>query len=161
MTTKTALEIDAPADQPVIHTTRFLQAPPELVFEAWTNPEHIRRWWGPRSLEIVVCEVDLRIGGRWHFVHRAPDGQEFGFHGEYREIDRPHRLVATWVYEGLPDEEALETISFEAVEGGTIARGTSHYPSVESRDGHLAAGMESGMVEAYERLDELFASLSR
>jgi uncharacterized protein YndB with AHSA1/START domain len=161
MTTKTALEIDAPADQPVIHTTRFLKAPPELVFQAWTEPEHLRRWMGPRYLEIVVCEVDLRVGGTWHMIHRAPDGQEFGFHGEYREIDRPNRLVATWVYEGMPDSEAIETMTFEAVEGGTIARGTSRYDSIETRDQHLASGMESGMVESYERLDELFASLSR
>jgi uncharacterized protein YndB with AHSA1/START domain len=160
MTTKTALQIDAPADQPVIRTTRFLAAPPELVFEAWTEPDHLRKWWGPRSLEIVVCEVDLRVGGPWHMVHRAPDGKEFGFHGEYREIDRPNRLVATWVFEGVPDEEAVETMTFEAVDGGTMARGTSRYSSIEARDAQLASGMESGMVESYERLDELFASLS-
>ena len=85
--TTTQLVIETPADTPEIRTRRFVKAPPALVFEAWTTAEHLREWWGPRNLQIVLCEVDLRVGGGYRIVHRAPDGQEFGFHGDYREID--------------------------------------------------------------------------
>lgn len=157
--TTTQLEIRTPADEPVIHTKRFVAAPPALVFDAWTKAEHLRNWWGPRRLEIVECDVDLRVGGGYRIVHRAPDGQEFGFHGEYREIDPPKRLVSTFVFEGMPDHEAVETLTLEEVEGGTMVHGLTVHASLEARDGHVASGMESGMRETFERLDELVARL--
>jgi uncharacterized protein YndB with AHSA1/START domain len=153
--TTTALDITAPADDPVILTSRFFKAPPELIFDAWTNPEHLPNWWGPRALEMVVCEVDLRVGGAWRFVHRAPDGQEFAFSGEYLEVDPPHRLVATWVWEGMPDDIAVETLTLEAVDGGTIARSEARHTTLAARNQHIENGMEGGMIETYERLDEL------
>lgn len=159
MTATAQLEISIPPDEPVIAFRRFVKAPPALVFAAWTDPEHLPHWWGPRRLELVVCEIDLRVGGGYRFVSRAPDGQEFGFHGEYREIQPPHRLVSTFVYEGAPDHEALDTATFEALEGGTVISGISIHDSVASRDAHVAAGMEGGMSESYERLDEWLASL--
>jgi uncharacterized protein YndB with AHSA1/START domain len=106
-----------------------------------------------------VCEVDLRVGGSWRFVHRAPDGQEFAFYGECREIDRPNRLVATWVWEGMPDDEAIETLTLEAVEGGTLVRSEARHTTLAARDQHIENGMESGMIETYQRLDELVDSL--
>jgi len=160
MSTTAVLQITAPADDPVIVTSRIVKAPPELVFSAWTEPEHLRNWWGPRRLELVVCELDLTVGGTYRFVHRDADGHEFGFHGEYREIERPSRLVATFVYEGMPDAEAVETTTFESVEGGTMVRSTARHPSIAARDEHLANGMESGMTESFERLDEMLELLT-
>jgi uncharacterized protein YndB with AHSA1/START domain len=157
--TATSFEINAPAGEPVITSRRFIKAPPSLVFAAWTTPEHLRRWWGPRRLELSVCEIDLRVGGGYRFVHRAPDGQEFAFHGEYREIDPPHRMVTTFVYEGAPDDVAVETLELEECDGGTLMRSTSVHSSVEARDMHIASGMEGGMTESYEQLDELMALL--
>jgi uncharacterized protein YndB with AHSA1/START domain len=158
MSTTPKLEIETPADEPVIVFRRFVKAPPELVFRAYTEPEFLKHWWGPRFLEMTVCEVDLRVGGTYRFVHRAPDGQEFGFHGEYREIEAPHRLVNTFVFDGAPDHEALDSAVFEAVGGGTMVSGRSVHDSVEARDMHVASGMEQGMNETYERLDEWVAA---
>ena len=155
--TTTALDITTPADAPVIISTRFVKAPPELVFDAWTKPEHLRNWWGPRRLELVQCDVDLRVGGAWRFVHRAPDGQEFAFYGEYLEVDRPNKLVATWCWEGMPEDVVIETLTLEAVDGGTIVRGVARHTTLEARDQHIENGMEGGMIETYERLDELVA----
>jgi uncharacterized protein YndB with AHSA1/START domain len=157
--TAAPIDITLPPDRPVILWSRFVKAPPELAFEMWTEPEHIRNWLGPRYLETVLCEVDLRPGGTYRFVHRAPDGSEHAFHGEYREIDRPRRLVSTWVYEGMPDDVSIETINFEAVDGGTRIHGTSEHVSVAARDQHIANGMERGMIESYERFDERVAAL--
>ena len=156
--TTTALDIITPADDPVILTSRFVQAPPDLVFRAWTEPEHLGNWWGPRRLEMVVCDVDLRVGGSWRFVHRVPDGQEFAFYGEYLEVDPPHRLVTTWCWEGMPEDVAVETLILEAVEGGTMVRGEARHSTIAARDQHIENGMEGGMIETFERLDELVAS---
>lgn len=150
--------ISTPADEPVVAVRRFLAAPPELVFRAWSEPALLRRWWGPRRLEVAECEVDSRVGGTWRVVHRAPDGQEFGFHGRILELEPPRRRVHTWVYEGAPEEEAVETLELVAVDGGTMLSITTRHPSVEARDQHVAAGMETGIVESYERLDEVLAT---
>jgi uncharacterized protein YndB with AHSA1/START domain len=150
-------EIITPPGEPVIHIRRFFKAPPELVYRALTEPELVRRWFGPRYLEITVSEADLRVGGAWRVVHRAPDGTEFGFHGEFLELDPPRQRVGTFVYEGAPEHVATETIVCEAAEGGTMLVSTMVHDSVESRDMHVASGMEEGMLDSYSRLDELVA----
>ena len=150
--TTTELEIITPEDEPTIKSRRFVKAPPDLLFDMWTKPEHLKNWWGPRYLELVICEVDLRVGGSYHFVHRAPDGAEYGFHGEYREIDRPNRLVSTFVFEGMPDDEAVETLVLEAVDGGTLVSGTTVHSSIEARDAHIGSGMKEGMIETFVSL---------
>lgn len=137
-----------------IQTTRVFRAPRSRVFEALTRPEHLARWWGPRSLELVVCEVDLRIGGRYRFVQRAPDGQEFGFCGEYREITPPARIVYTFAFEAMPEHEALVTITLEERDGETTLREDTLHGSVEARDAHFAA-MEHGARESMEQLAEV------
>ena len=157
--TTTPLEIIIPPDEPVIIVRRVLKAPPTLVFQAWTDPEHMPHWWGPRRFDLVVCDIDLRVGGGYRFVQRAPDGQEFGFHGEYREIEPPHLLVSTFVYEGEPDQEAVETLTLAAVDDGTLVTETLRHATLAARDGHVAAGMEGGMAESYQRLDEWLSSL--
>ncbi len=151
-------EITTPAGEPVIEVRRFLQAPPELVYRALTECEFLSRWWGPRRLEIVACDSDPRVGGTWRIVQRAPDGMEFAFHGEFRELEPPHRRVATFVFEGAPEHEAVETLVLEAFEGGTMLTQSTRHDSVEARDMHVAAGMEGGIIESFERLDEVLDS---
>jgi len=151
-------EIATPAGEPVMEVRRFFKAPPELVYRALTESEFLSRWWGPRRLEIVECESDLRVGGAWRIVQRAPDGMEFAFHGQFRELEPPHRRVATFVFEGAPEHEAVETLVLGAVEGGTMLTQSTRHDSVEARDMHVAAGMEGGILESFERLDEVFAA---
>jgi uncharacterized protein YndB with AHSA1/START domain len=154
------LEIVARPGEPTIVTRRVVNAPRSLVFDALTKPEHLKRWMGPRALTMVLCETDLRVGGGYRFVHRTPDGQEFGFHGTYREIVRPERIVRTCVFEPMPEHESVETLLLEEHEGKTTITTTTVHKTVEGRDGHLANGrMEVGMTEGYARLDELLATL--
>jgi uncharacterized protein YndB with AHSA1/START domain len=155
------LEVIADPDKPTIVTRRTFDAPRALVFDAWTKPELMKRWLGPRALEMVLCEVDLRVGGGYRYVHRAPDGQEFGFHGTYREIARPDRLVSTFVFELFPDAEAVDTLELHERDGKTTVTTTTVHKSMQARDGHLAAGMEGGMEEGYARLDELLPQMKR
>ena len=158
--TSKKLEIIAEPGKPGFTTRRVVDAPRALVFDAFTTPAHLTRWMGPRMLTMVIPENDLRVGGRYRFVHRAPDGQEFAFRGEYREIVRPERLVRTFIFEAMPDHEALETLTLEERDGKTTITTTTLHKTVEGRDGHLASGrMEAGMTDGYARLDELLAAL--
>ncbi len=159
--TMTDTEINTPVGEPVIEVRRFFKAPPELVYRVLTEGEFLRRWWGPRRLEIVECEVDLRVGGTWRIVHRAPDATEFAFHGEFLELDPPRRRVVTWVYEGAPDASATETFELDAVDGGTLLRSTMVHNSVANRDMHVENGMEEGLLESYVRMEELLAEVAR
>ncbi|MEO8067235.1 MAG: SRPBCC family protein [Flavobacteriales bacterium] len=151
-------EITFPSDLE-IRVQRKFDAPRELLFDCATKPEHLTRWWGPRNQELVSCEVDLRVGGGYRFVLRGPDGQEVGFRGEYLELVRPMRLKQTFVYEPFPDHGAIETTTFEEVDGGTLFTTTILHKSKFGRDGMFNAGMEGGMNESHARLDELLASL--
>jgi uncharacterized protein YndB with AHSA1/START domain len=156
--TNMTTEIEIPDDEPVINVRRWFKAPPELVYRVLTEPEYLRRWWGPRRLEITECEADVRVGGTWRVVHRAPDGTEFVFGGRFLELNPPHRRVGTFRWEGAPEHEAVETLELSAVEGGTLLTGNMRHDSLEARDMHVANGMEAGMIETYERLDELVAA---
>jgi uncharacterized protein YndB with AHSA1/START domain len=152
------LVIVAEPGKPTIVTHRVVHAPRTLVFDAFTKPEHLKRWMGPRMLTMVTCVSDARVGGGWRMVYRTPDGQELGFHGEFREIVRPERIVRTFVFEPFPDEEALETFTLNEKDGRTTVSTLTVHKTIEGRDGHLAHGMEAGMTEGYARLDELLAS---
>ena len=159
--TTSKLEVIAPANKPVIITRRFIKATPELLFAAWTTPEHVKNWMGPRSMVMVSCEMDVRVGGRYRFVHRAPDGQEYAFGGKYLEIQAPSRMVCTSVFEMTPQFEAVETLTFEPRDGGTLVTTHTRHGSVQARDAHISGGqMEAGMTEGYERLDELVRRLA-
>jgi uncharacterized protein YndB with AHSA1/START domain len=153
------LEIIAEPGKTSFTTRRIVDAPRELVFQAFTKCEHLKRWMGPRSLTMVSCETDLRPGGRYRFVFRSPDGNEVGFSGEFREIVRPERIVRTFVYEPIPDAAALETLELEETDGRTTIRTTTVHKTVENRDGHVGSGLEGGMSDGYARLDELLAGL--
>jgi uncharacterized protein YndB with AHSA1/START domain len=156
------LEIIAEPGKPTIVTRREVDAPRELVFDVLTDPKHIQRWMGPAALEMVSGESDLRVGGRYRYVYRAPDGQEFAFSGVYKEIDPPAKAVRTYVFELFPDAEAVETMTLEEKNGKTTITTLTVHKNVQNRDGHLADGrMESGMTEGYARLDDLLAELQQ
>jgi uncharacterized protein YndB with AHSA1/START domain len=139
--------------------TRVFDAPAALVFDALTTPELVRRWWGFESSEWLVCEIDLSEGGQWRYVTREEDGAEVGFHGAYREISRPHRLVWTEMYEGVPDPGPAAypvcTTTLDEVDGVTTMTIVVQHTSQEERDAVLATGMESGMQISYDRLEDL------
>ena len=156
--TSKELAITTPSDREIV-MTRELNAPRDLVFEAHTSCEHMSRWWGPRKYEVVSCDIDFRPGGKWRIVHRGPDGEDYAFRGEYREIDRPARIVWTFEFEGWPGQISVETLTLEEHDGKTTLTASSVYDTVEARDGMLESGMADGARETFERLDEYLAEL--
>jgi uncharacterized protein YndB with AHSA1/START domain len=146
------LTVTTPSDREIV-MTRVFDAPRDLVFEAHSSAEHMRNWWGPRKYETVVAEVDFRPGGKWRVVHRGPEGEEHGFHGEFREIVPPERIVWTFEYEGAPGHVSVETLALEEHDGKTTITATSVYDSGEERDAVLESGMESGAEETWDRLE--------
>ncbi len=142
-----------------IQLTRQFRAPRKLVFEVMSNSEHLARWWGPRSMKLVVCEVDFRVGGNYRYVLRGPDGNDYGFRGEYQEIVTLERVVSTFEFEGLPGHGSVETMSLVERDGITTLNVRCLYQSQQDRDGHLNSGMESGARESHDRLEELLASM--
>ena len=158
--TSRKLEIIAEPGKTSFTTRRTVDAPRALVFEAFTKCEHLKRWMGPCNVTMVSCSTDLRVGGRYRFVFRSPDGNEAGFSGEYKEIAAPERIVRTFVFEPIPEAAALETLELEESGGTTIIKTTTVHKSVENRDGHVGSGMEAGMTEGYARLDQLLAELA-
>lgn len=137
--------------------TRKFDAPARLVFQAMTTPELVRRWWGFETSEWLVCEIDLRVGGRWRYVTRDR-GEEVGFHGEIREIEAPRRYVTTEAYEGVPDPDgsaAVNTILLDEEDGVTTMTVLVEHLTSEIRDAVLASGMEGGMQVSYDRLEAL------
>jgi uncharacterized protein YndB with AHSA1/START domain len=140
---------------PTIVITREFDAPPERVFRAHTDPDLVVQWLGPRALRMRIDEYDARSGGSYRYVHSDEDGTEYGFHGVFHEV-RPHeRIVQTFTYEGFPDSVSLETADFEDLGGRTRVTAKSLMDSFETRDAMLKSGMEIGVREGYERLDEL------
>jgi uncharacterized protein YndB with AHSA1/START domain len=145
-----------------IRLTRLFDAPRHLVFEAMTRPEHVKQWWGRlgEGYSVPVCEIDLRPGGKWRFVNRHPHG-EAAFHGEYREIAPPDRLVFTEIFEEFPDTVSLVTTELTEEAGKTRMTATVRYPSQEVRDIVLGSGMSQGAGISYDRLEDLVAELQR
>jgi uncharacterized protein YndB with AHSA1/START domain len=151
-----------------IQIVRKFDHPAELVWRAYTTPELVQRWYGFETSEWLVCEIDLRVGGTWRYVTRD-GGFEVAFHGVYQELEAPHRLVSTEVFEGLADmmpgvdpEEAatLNSITFEEADGVTTMTMVVQHKAKEHRDGHLGSGMEGGMQVSMDRLDALVATLA-
>jgi uncharacterized protein YndB with AHSA1/START domain len=150
------LQVVAEPGSHEILMTRTFEAPRELVFNAYTDPEAIAQWWGPSDTETVVDKLEARAGGQWRFVERGPDG-EYGFHGVFHDVSLPERLVYTFEFEGMPGHVLLETITFEERDGRTTLTDRSVFQTVEDRDGMLQSGMESGAAESLDRLEELLA----
>jgi uncharacterized protein YndB with AHSA1/START domain len=154
----TRLELKSPTE---IVITRAFAAPRRVVWDAMTKPEYVRRWYGLRMLEVSTCEIDLRVGGTWRFVLRAPDGSDHGFTGVYREIAAPDRVVYTENYEAIgPGHEMLVTTTFDEHDGKTLLKSRLVYQSEADRDAHLRSGMESGMRESFGRLEDLLTTLA-
>jgi uncharacterized protein YndB with AHSA1/START domain len=156
-----SFEVTTSSDQE-IRMTRLFDAPRHLVFEAMTKPEHVQRWWGRlgEGYSVPVCEIDLRPGGAWRFVNRHPKG-EAAFHGEYREVTSPSRLVFTEIFEQFPDTVSVVTTDFTDEGGRTRMTVTVRYPSVEVRNMVVASGMAKGAGISYDRLEDLVAELQR
>jgi uncharacterized protein YndB with AHSA1/START domain len=152
---QTQAQVTAQGDREII-TERVFQAPRERVFQAFIDPELIPRWWGRRQDTTTVDKMDVREGGDWRFVTEAPDGSH-AFRGTYRVIEAPEKLEQTFEWEGMPGHVVVETATFEDLGGRTRVRTRSLFHTTEERDGMLASGMEQGMNETYERLDELLA----
>ena len=160
MTDTGTLQITTPSEREIV-ISRVFDAPRSLVFDAWTTPELLKRWLGVRGgWSMVVCEVDLKVGGAYRFVWRGPDGAELGMGGVYREIVAPERIVATESFDDpwYPGEAVDTTVLVE--EGGkTTATTTVLYESEEIRDAVLESGMASGVAESYDMLAEYLASI--
>ena len=148
----------APHREREILIRRSFAAPRRLVFDAWTRPELLRRWFGPRNRTLVVCEIDLRAGGAWHYVLGGPEGEEMVMRGVYREVVAPARLVTSETHDGSCScGEMVKTTVFDEQDGVTTLTTTVRYASAEARDGALASGMERGTAEGYDQLDEVLA----
>lgn len=136
--------------------TREFDAPRQLVFDAFSKPELLRRWFGPRGWSLVECEVDLRVGGGFRFVLRSPDGKELGMRGVYREISSPARSVHMESFDDYPGESQVTAV-FTERDGKTTMTATVLYPSREVRDAVVQSGMEHGAAESYDKLAEMLA----
>jgi len=150
--------VTLPTDEQILITREF-DAPRHLVYRAWTTPELVRRWWSGRRGEMTVAEIDLRVGGAWRYVMIAEGGFEVAFHGEYREIVPDERLVYTEIYEGMPEGEAVNTVTFTEVDGRTTLTDLVQHTVKEHRDAHINSGMEVGMQEGMDLLEQVAVSL--
>jgi uncharacterized protein YndB with AHSA1/START domain len=152
-------QVTLPADNQVLITREF-NAPRHLVYRAWTTPELVRQWWTARRGTMTVVEIDLRVGGAWRYVMTATRGFEVGFHGEYREIVENEQIVSTEVYEGAPEAgAALNTLTLAERDGRTTLTILVEHASREGRDMHIESGMEDGLQDALELLEQVALTL--
>jgi uncharacterized protein YndB with AHSA1/START domain len=158
---KNSFEVSKPSTRSV-RMTRLFNAPRALVYEVMTQPEHVRRWWGQlgEGYSVPVCEIDLRVGGKWRFVNRHPKG-EVTFYGEYRELNPPSRCVFTEIFADFPDTVSVVTAELTEENGKTRLVATVEYPTEEVRDLVLTTGMEKGARASYDRMEDLLAELQR
>jgi len=153
-------QIIAKPGMPQIEITREFDAPRELLFRAHTEPELLVQWLGPRNLTMTIDRLEPRDGGTWRYTHREADGTEYGFHGVYHGTPSVEGIVQTFEFEGMPGHVSLEKVTFEEQDGKTLLRQNSVFQSVEDRDGMVESGMEDGVNDSMERLDELVARLA-
>ena len=164
LTTSRSAKVTLPQDDQILITREF-DAPKHLVYKAWTTPELVKRWWNAKRGEVTIAEIDLRVGGKWRSVMVADDGVEVGFHGEYREIVPNERIVSTEVYEGLPEgvseEEGatLNTATFTESDGRATLTILVQAANKVSRDAIIESGMEAGMQDAMDLLEQVAVSL--
>ena len=165
MTSSGTAKVTLPTDEQIL-ITRDFDAPKELVYQAFTAPDLVKRWWHANRGKVTIAEIDLRVGGKWRYVSITDDGTEVGFHGEYREIVPNERIVSTEIYEGLPEgvseEEAatVNTATFAEADGRTTLTILVQATSKESRDAIIESGMEAGMQDALDLLEEVAVSLA-
>lgn len=157
-TTTHSAEVTLPSDTEILITREF-DAPKHLVWEAYTSPELIKRWWGGGHGTVTSAEVDLRVGGSWRYVMTANEGFEVGFHGEFREIDAPDRLVNTEIYEGAPEGMGVITTTFTETDGRTTLSQRCDYGDRKVRDAVIDSGMEGGMQSSFDEMEKVAVSL--
>jgi uncharacterized protein YndB with AHSA1/START domain len=160
MTRKGSAVVTLPSDTQIL-ITRDFDAPKHLVYQAWTTPDLIKLWWSAKRGAVTVAEVDLRVGGAWRWVMVTDDGFEVAFHGEYRELIPNERIVYTEVYEGFPeaDAEAMNTLTLTETDGRTTLTLQVQHMNQEHRDAHINSGMEAGMQDAMDLLEQVSMSL--
>ena len=154
--------VTLPTDEQIL-ITRAFDAPRHLVYEAWTTPELVRRWWHANRGEMTICEIDLRVGGAWRYVMVANEGFEVAFRGEYREIVTDERLVNTEIFEGIPDADdhaGLITVTLTEQDGRTFMEMLCEYRDKSDRDAVIDSGMEGGMQESMDALEQVAVSLA-
>ena len=149
--------ITAEPGMPLITITREFDAPRDLVFRAHVDPELLVQWLGPRDLTTTIDRYDARDGGTWRYVQKDADGNEYGFHGVFHGTPSPDAIVQTFEFEGVPGHVMLDTTTLEQRDGRTLMRTVSSFQSVEDRDGMIASGMERGVRDSGDRLEELLA----
>ena len=151
--------ITAEPGVPFVDTSREFDAPRDLLFRAFTDPELLVQWLGPRKYKMVIDRYDVRDGGAWRYIHRDDDGNAYAFHGVFHGTPSVDNMVQTFEFEGAPGHVSLDSIEFKERDGRTVVRSHTVFQSVEARDAQVQAGMTSGMNEGYERLEELLARL--
>jgi len=159
VTTSQSAQVTLPQDDQILITREF-DAPKDLVFKAWTTPDLVKRWWHAKRGEATVAEIDLRVGGKWRYVMVTEDGHEVAFHGEYREIVENERIVSTEVFEGapVPDPDAagtVNTLTLTETDGRTALEVLVQAPSKEVRDAIIESGMENGLQDALDLLEQV------
>jgi uncharacterized protein YndB with AHSA1/START domain len=152
-------QITAEPGMPQIIITREFDAPRELVFRAHTDPALLAQWLGPRDLTMTVDQYDVRDGGKWRYVSTDAAGNEYGFRGVFHGTPSPDGIVQTFEFEGVPGHVSLDTLTLQERDGKTLLRSVSSFQSVEDRDGMVTSGMERGVRDSDERLEELLAKL--
>jgi uncharacterized protein YndB with AHSA1/START domain len=162
MTNSHSAKLTFPSDTQIL-ITRDFAAPKHLVYRAVTTPELVKRWWNAKRGEVTVCEIDLRVGGKWRYVMQTPDGFEVGFHGEIRELVPNERVVQTEAYEGAPDPDnnaTVNTMTLTENDGVTTLTVLVDCPNAETRNAIVESGMEEGLQDAYDLLEEVATSLA-
>jgi len=152
-------QITAEPGMPQITITREFDAPRDLVFRAFTDPELLAQWLGPRAMAMTVDRYDVRDGGKWRYVHSDAQGNAFGFHGVFHGDPSPDAIVQTFEFEGVPGHVKLDSTTLEERGGATLVRTVSAFTSTADRDAMVASGMERGVRDSHERLEELLATL--
>lgn len=156
---KNKLVVSLPSDTEILQVRSF-DAPPDLVYKAFTDPTLIPKWWGPRNTTTTVDEMDVRVGGKWRYIQHGDDG-EYAFRGEYREIVPGKKVVSTFEFEPLAGHISVEHTTYEPEGSGTKLTTLSKFSSKEDRDGMLQSGMEQGAGETLDRFEELLAELQK
>jgi uncharacterized protein YndB with AHSA1/START domain len=157
---KNKLELSLPSDTEIL-LTRVVNAPRDLVFKVYTDPKAVPQFWGPRKYTTRVDKMDVRPGGMWRYIQLGEDGVEHAFHGEYQEVNAPEKLVATFIYEPMPEHVATEHMTFEDQGEKTRIVDLMSFSSKEARDGMVQSGMESGSAELFDRFEELVISMQK
>ncbi len=154
----TELKVTAEPGVPQVLTEREFDAPRELLYRAFTEPDLLAQWLGPHGYEMKVDRFELGDGGTYRYLHIDPDGNEYGFHGVFHGEPSQDGIVQTFEYEGVPGHVSLDTVTFEERDGKTVVRTNTVFQSIEDRDGMVQSGMADGMSQGYEQLDELLNS---